>query len=1145
MNNFYTNEYLFSEIYLKELTDFPEKPEITSTLKTIKEYKEFSDENSLPDWKSSFIQKVFGVLGFSYSSEDDNLIKLFVQGKTDKPISLCFSLLPSEDLDNATIGRHWSEKIIRNLKINNLKWGLLTNGNKWRIYHADEPSPYETYLEIDLEKILDKEDSKNYMIFFEFMKADNFVINDEGKCKFDEFKKESFNKIEYIEEELKRALRQREGENGKGVLNYLCMGYVEYLRSNGKKNFNDETFRKEIYSGAMLYMFRLLFIFYASARNLLTDEEIKEFKDLLSKCVSLFHSQKGTKQSYDLWKELKNLFGIIEDHYNGGLFDPKENKFLEENRVSDYFLSRVIYNMNFYEDENGEEKLISYRDMGVRHLGTLYEGLLEHKLFVAEENTQVKIEKGNVRFIPESESGVIVEGHYIRKGEVYFAGDKFERKSTGSYYTPEYIVDYIVTNTVGEKLKELKDEFIKENSGLLENIKAAVDDAECKTLTEDFRDKLLGFARKKILKLSVLDPAMGSGHFLVNATSQISNFITEFLNDFDIIFEDSSSTTYWRRRSVENCIYGVDINPLAVELAKLTLWILSMAKDAHLSFLNHHLKCGNSLIGARLSDIGIYPGNKKSIKAGQISIWEKDVKFKETVEKVITDYLSIEERETVGRDDIEFKKELLDEINEALRPYKKVCDFHTSIYFENDIDEQEYFSKLKKTESMIAEHNRYFHWELEYPEIFRNNYGFNIIIGNPPYLKERGSKGILEEIKTSPLGKEYYEGKSDLWFYFVHQGINILKLQGIISFITNSYWTTSEGASYLRKRMFSQLQFIQYFDLEDFPVFENVLGKHNIFICKKDFNPNGSLKHLSLDITDEYNFFNRKITEYNQTTVTKSGKLAFPAANISITNMFQQLGDYFNVNQGVVENPATVNKNNVGLIHNNSLIGKGVFSITQEEFENLKPRLTSFEIQLVKKYLIASSVKRYFIEDSNHRFLLYLSKETVNDIKQIPNLISYLSDFRQIMEQRRETVQNKIPWYYLHWPRKSVIFENDKIVYPQMCNVPSFALCEKKYFYNMSASVISSKTKNKKQLLILLGILNSEYLKYYLNVYGKKRGVNLDLTISFLKEVPIPDISTELDNNSNSRDYYNLIANLPYYCIYLTIKVLKMKEQYL
>ena len=156
--------------------------------------------------------------------------------------------------------------------------------------------------------------------------------------------------------------------DGKGVLNDLCMGYVEYLRSNGKKNFDDEAFRKEIYSGAMLYMFRLLFIFYASARNLLTDEEIKAFKDILSKSFSLFHSQKGTKQSYDLWKELKNLFGIIEDHYNGGLFDPKENKFLEENRVSDLFLCRVLYNMNFYEDEDGNEKLISYRDMGVRHL---------------------------------------------------------------------------------------------------------------------------------------------------------------------------------------------------------------------------------------------------------------------------------------------------------------------------------------------------------------------------------------------------------------------------------------------------------------------------------------------------------------------------------------------------------------------------------------------------------------------------------------------------------------------------------------------------------------------------------------------------------------------------------------------------------
>jgi Alw26I/Eco31I/Esp3I family type II restriction m6 adenine DNA methyltransferase len=739
----------------------------------------------LPEWKASFIQKVFGVLGFSYSSLDANLLELFVQGKKEKAISLCFTLLPSEDLDNSTIGRHWSEKIIRNLKKNNIQWGLLTNGNQWRIYHLDEPTPYESFLEINLDKILDEEDAKNYMIFFEFMKADNFILDEQSKCKFDEFKQESFAQIEYIEDELKKALKQQEGEEGKSVLNDLCMGYVDYLRSKGTKDFSEQKFRDQIYSGAMLYMFRLLFVFYASARNLLTDDEIKSFHKILNKCVALFHSNKSTKQSFDLWEELREVFGIIDVHYNGGLFDPEENKFIETTRVPDYYLCRVLYNMNFYADDSGNEQSISFRDMGVRHLGTLYEGLLEHKLFVAEENTQVKIEKGIVKFIGESDGGVIVEGGYIKKGVVYFAGDKGERKSTGSFYTPEYIVDYIVNNTVCEKLKELKEEFVKETAGLLEDIKAAPDEAERKALIEDFRDKLLYFVKNKILKLSVLDPAMGSGHFLVSGTNKISNFITEFLNEYDFIFKDTSSTTYWRRRVVENCIYGVDINPLAVELAKLSLWILSMAKDAHLSFLNHHFKCGNSLIGARLADIGIYPSYKT--KTGQISFnFAKEIEG--TIQKVISDYLAIEGRVTINKDDIEFKKELLDEINETLKPYKKVCDYHTSIYFSNNVNEAEYFTKIKKPETIKVSGNNYFHWELEFPEIFQSINRL-IIVGNPPYdVLNPTENDSFDYLMTEYFNSSSYyalikSGKSNLYKLFVFQCLYLFKYIDTLSFI--------------------------------------------------------------------------------------------------------------------------------------------------------------------------------------------------------------------------------------------------------------------------------------------------------------------------------------------------------------------------
>jgi hypothetical protein len=117
---------------------------------------------------------------------------------------------------------------------------------------------------------------------------------------------------------------------------------------------------------------------------------------------------------------------------------------------------------------------------------------------------------------------------------------------------------------------------------------------------------------------------MGSGHFLVNAANLIANFITEILNELGITGNLESGTGYWRRWVVENCIYGVDLNPLAVELAKLSLWILSMAKNQPLSFLKHHLKCGNSLVGAKLDDIGTYPFSTAKKEARQLSLFERD-----------------------------------------------------------------------------------------------------------------------------------------------------------------------------------------------------------------------------------------------------------------------------------------------------------------------------------------------------------------------------------------------------------------------------------------------------------------------------------------------------------------------------------------
>lgn len=808
MNNlFYKNEYIFSEIYLQEITQVEEDREVLAKLSVIKEYKDFSDSSSLSKWNSSFIYEVLNALAFSHEIVNDNVTLLKQIGKPEN-ISLCFSVLPVEDINNTSMGRNWAEKTIRYLKTNNLRWGILTNGNKWRIYHTEESTPYENYLEIELDKILENNEISQYQIFHKFMKADNFVLEVDNKCKFDIYKKESQDKIDYIEEELKNALKQREGENGKGILSDLCMGYVEFLRSQGINNFKDEDLRKTIYAGAMLYMFRLLFIFYATARNLLKDDDTKLFSIILNKCNTDIKNGISDKNEFNIWDSLRIIYSNIDLTYNGGLFDPRENyfsDFIENNRISDYYLSRVIYYLNYFEDLDNKIKPISYRDMSVRHLGTLYEGLLEHKLFVAEEDTEVKISKEGIKFIPESEGGRLIEGKYISKGQVYFGTDKKERKSTGSYYTPENIVDYIVSNTVGIKLEELGNSFYNNNKNNYDAYRNSINVKENKAFTELIYNNIKEFVKNDLLKLSVLDPAMGSGHFLINAVLYITNFITKFLNEYNINTDYDTSSIIWKRRVVENCIYGVDKNPLAIELAKLSLWILSMSKDKPLTFLNHHLKCGNSLIGTELMDVGNFPDYSKPRKSNkQLSVFHNNPAFKRSIENAIEKYLKIEDQDTYSMEDIDNKSNLLSDINEELLEFKQLCDFHTSIYLGNEIKEQEY-SKIIKNPKEINHLNsyNYFHWEIEFPEIFLKNKGFDCIIGNPPYVVLKGGRYTNYEAPEEELLYYRYfyetaEQQINSYTIFLEKSTYLMKNNSLTSFIIPNTILTNDYSQKIR-----------------------------------------------------------------------------------------------------------------------------------------------------------------------------------------------------------------------------------------------------------------------------------------------------------------------------------------------------------
>src|SRR5205085_11245776 len=319
-----------------------------------------------------------------------------------------------------------------------------------------------------------------------------------------------------------------------------------------------------IYDNSLILLYRLLFILYAEARNLLPINDSDMYRENYSLrfiahsiASNLDASRTLHPNRTDFYHYLKQLFGSINvgdpplkiSTFNGGLFDPRRHPFLEQYTIGDTRLQQAI-DMLARTDANGSthRHFIDYRDLSVRNLGTIYEGLLEYHL--------EKIE--------------------ARDGwSVDLLNDKGERKETGSYYTPDYIVKYIVDATVRPDLQSAV--------ANVPNEKAKIE---------------------AVLAVKVLDPAMGSAHFLVEVTEYIARFLVE-LNIQAEGTTREADLAYWKRRVVQSCIYGVDLNPLAVELAKLSLWLSTVAKDRPLSFLDHHLRAGNSLVGARVTDLGL------------------------------------------------------------------------------------------------------------------------------------------------------------------------------------------------------------------------------------------------------------------------------------------------------------------------------------------------------------------------------------------------------------------------------------------------------------------------------------------------------------------------------------------------------------
>ncbi len=629
------NQNLFSNHYLKEI--LPRENEwMINAEPPYKEIKNLFDSmhDELPSLnedqlRKHFLDKVFEILDFTIDVEtpaigEGSVKKLdYALFKDAETLASARKQLKENAYYNIALcigeAKRWGRPLARKLNtevnpneipnpslqmsrylwLTDVKWGVLTDGKFWRLYERESSKKLDIYYEIDLETLIYNGTVDDFKYFYLFFRADAFPAF------LDKVYKGSVDYAKAVGDELKENVYQ--------ALKIVSEGFSKNI-----VGAVHEPPLQEIHDNALILLYRLLFILYAESRQLLPINENKSYTesyslDSLKKEITgkLGSNETIPVSTFQYWNKLKELFKVINignkelgvPPYNGGLFGEEKHPFLEGHRLGDFYIARTIDLLS----RSNDGAYIDYGSLEIRHLGSIYEGLLEYKIKVAEQDLYPVKEKDKEIYVPihvgavhEPPKGKVIhdlplpknikQNEIIKAGDIYLITDKGERKATGSYYTPNYIVEYIVENTLRPVIKDKREKVKSVLSRLQERIKTVREDKKA-DYQKEFDQKKNTLLIDEILSIKVLDPAMGSGHFLVSAVDFLAHELITAMNNepplgallsktnevketpasYQQKEMDEEDIRWARREVIEKCIFGVDLNPLAVELAKLSL----------------------------------------------------------------------------------------------------------------------------------------------------------------------------------------------------------------------------------------------------------------------------------------------------------------------------------------------------------------------------------------------------------------------------------------------------------------------------------------------------------------------------------------------------------------------------------------------
>ncbi|CAN5649467.1 hypothetical protein BH20ACI3_BH20ACI3_27940 [soil metagenome] len=1055
------------------------------------------------------------------------------------------------------------EVIQRALTRADVDWAIMTNGQQVRLLSKITAHKPRSFLELDLITTFERRNERDAQLAFRYLlgicSQSSLTEKDaEGRTCLDRAVRESERHGKAISKELKENIFTALQELGVGFLEYMHSKPDEFeawrlKRAPSASNFaSSQELMTDIYQESLSLMYRLLFLFYAESRDLLPmDQDLYRdsysLESIRDDIIST-HDDPDPKRFFspgatDLWRRLKELFEMVNGSspdivpaYNGGLFDPEQHEFLEKFKVNDNRLARAIDLLSRTRPgtAKGEgRKKVTYRDLEIRHLGSIYEGILEYHADIAEQAKAI-VKRGSAGRVPEDyvnltdltaderkhlkayreavaedeenplpPKGCKVTG-LIEAGEYYliFGGRESKRKSSGSYYTPDYIVQYIVENTLGPLVRgecrprpEPIPELVKGKPGF-----------------EEETDEVRPLTPGEILDLKVLDPAMGSAHFLVAATEYLARAYGSACiregKDKDGVMSDVEFVHY-KRRIAERCIYGVDINPMAVELAKLSMWLFTMDKGRPLSFLNHHLKTGNALIGGWIKNLGQPPefdakGKlKKRQRKDTLTQNLFDVRFRERVPKMVNDLFEIMEKETLSIEDVRDKKALDQIVEEIKLPFKNTADIWVALWFGEVADD--YNSLLVSVEqarhrkSLWAHGGKPFHWELEFPEAFfdrsgeaRSKKGFDAVIGNPPW---GGQYKSLTSTWLMSAFAQFHQRTPETGNYFLAAVCqDLLCAGGAAGLILPSVIFYQNEFAQSRRIVLRGYSIKSFVNLGD-GVFENVTAPCGILILA---NQMASETYPAADLRDKP----RDELPEQLTSIQKQ-------EDIKVKDVLALQDAPFVCDNKGLAFALTTQRNGVALKHLVEDVASGISTGGDDAFRVPREyaRATFGNNDLLKPVIKGEDITEFFVPDDSGHVIIYSTKET--DVSRFPEMLQHLHKFQQKLARKRETVQGKLPWFCIHWPRYPALFGSPKVVLRQTSDTLVAAVDIHGYFTLDSLNVLKVEGSENalEECYYLTGLLNSEPIRrLYQFLTQEEERIFPQVKPSNIKKLSLPNL---------------------------------------